>query len=423
MKSIAKKRKPKRKVNAVKIPYNTYAIWISVIFLTAFGLMMIYSASGIQFVNSEKYTSMYLLKKQVRFVLAGFAVCFVCQFINYSVLYKTSKFIYAVGIVSILLLKPFGVSVNGATRWLNIAGIQFQVAELVKICVIIMLAYMVQHYSKYLNKIGLVIRMWMLGGAAAALLLIISNDLSSSIVVLGITFCITFLYTKSEKLHIMIAGSGLAIIGLYVWNLKENLPTAEELETMSFRVARIAAWLDPERYASSHGYQTLQSLYAIGSSNFIGKGLGKSMQKISSIPESQNDMIFSIICEELGIFGAFVLLFLLAYLCYYLCKVIISTKNLFGSVLITGVLVHIALQSFINIAVNINLIPNTGIGLPFISYGGTAIFCQLAEIAMVLSVGRIAKGCKSINLYRILKKDLKRKQAKKRRRVLKKSIS
>ena len=346
----------------------------------------------------------YLLKKQLIFVVLGFVVCFICQFVHYSIFYKLAKVTYVGGIVSVLLLKTsLGVSAKGATRWLNILGIQFQVAELIKICVIIMLAYMVQHYSKYLNKIRLVIRLWLAGGGVAILLLVISNDLSSSLVVLGITFGITFVYTRSEKLHFFFMGGVVIVVGTYLWNLKQNLPSMDELEKMSFRVGRLAAWLDPETYATNQGYQTMQSLYAIGSGGFWGKGLGNSVQKLSAIPEAQNDMIFSIICEELGLIGATTLIGLIIYLCYEMLKVALNTKSLFGSVLVSGVLIHISLQSFINIGVNVNLLPNTGIGLPFISYGGTAVFCQLMEIAIVLSVARVENGCNSINLVKMLR--------------------
>lgn len=395
------------------------SIWSAVILLTSYGLIMIYSASGIQYIASEVhgYDSMYLLKRQLFFVIAGFVICLLCQFINYSILYKFAKLIYFLGIVSIALLRTsLGVSAKGATRWLSIGGIQFQVAELIKISVIIILAYMVQHYSKYLSKLRLLFRMWFVGVGAAILLMEISNDLSSSLVVLGITFGITFIYTRTEKIHLSIIGTIGIGVGIYLWNLKSNLPSVDELANMSFRVGRIAAWLDPGRYASNQGYQTLQALYAIGSGGLFGKGLGNSIQKISAIPEAQNDMIFSIICEELGLIGAAMLIFLIAYLGYKLYEVAINAKNLFGSALVTGVLIHIMLQSFINIGVNVNLIPNTGIGLPFISYGGTAVFCQLFEIAIVLSVGRMAQGFKMIDINRLLKKG-RRDGFKKRKRT------
>lgn len=250
---------------------DIYAIWSSVILLAAFGLIMIYSASGVQYISSEVHgnDSMYLLKRQLLFVILGFVVCLIFQFVNYSILYKIAKVVYVGGIVSILLLRTsLGVSAKGATRWLNVLGIQFQVAELIKISVIIILAYRIQRYSKYLNKLRLTLRMWIVGGGAAILLMIVSNDLSSSLVVLGITFGVTFVYTKSEWLHFVIAGVGLVLVLVYIFKIWNNMPTSEELERVSFRVGRIAAWLDPGRYAETQGYQTSQALYAIGSGAF-----------------------------------------------------------------------------------------------------------------------------------------------------------
>lgn len=385
---------------------DTSSIWVTTIFLVVFGLIMIYSASGMTYIVDENYgnNSMYLFQRQLVFVLLGFWVCSIIQFFDYRMLYPFSKLFFAGGIASIfLLLSPMGVSVNGATRWLSIAGIRFQVAELVKITVIILLAYMIERFSNHLNKVQLILLIWAIAGGVALLLLKISNDLSSSVVVLGITFGTTFVYCKREKLHFNLLITAAMAVALYVWNIWRDLPSADVLKQMSFRVGRIAAWLNPELYASDQGYQTLQALYAIGSGGFWGKGLGNSIQKIDAIPEAQNDMIFSIICEELGVFGVSLLLFLILFLIWNLYKVSISTKNLYGSVIVTGVSLHIAIQTIINVAVNCNVFPNTGIGLPFISYGGTAVFLQLVEIALVLSIGRVAEGKKMINFFTVLK--------------------
>lgn len=402
LKEPTKKMEHGKKKKAKKEDFcaDTYSIWATTILLVMFGLVMVYSATGYRFAGSSlhDYDSMYLLKRQAMFVGIGVVVCLVGQHLHYGLLSK--KYIvlpiYVLGIGSIFLLKTkLGVSANGATRWLNIVGVQFQVAEIVKVCVIIMLAYLLKKNLKRMNTGELIIRMWLAGGIAAVLLLTISNDLSSSLVILAITYGITFVYTRTEKLHYTLAGVALAAVGGYIWYLKNHMPSEFELEQMSFRVGRIAAWLDPERYAINQGYQTMQALYAIGSGGFLGKGLGNSTQKLSAIPEAQNDMIFSIICEELGIMGAAILIMLIVFLCYELFKVAICAEDLFGSALVTGILIHMGFQSFVNIGVNVNALPNTGIGLPFISYGGTAAFCQLAEIAIVLSVGRVALGFKS----------------------------
>ncbi len=269
-----------------------------------------------------------------------------------------------------------------------IGGIRFQVAEIVKLCVIITIAYMIQKYSNKHNRIKLAVYIWALGGVMALLLKVISNDLSSSIVILLITFAMSFIFTRTIPLHLIVAIPTVTAVVAYVVYMWNNLPTEQELEHMSFRVARVAAWLKPENYATDASYQTLQSLYAIGRGGFFGNGLGNSIQKITAIPESQNDMIFSIICEELGLFGAAIMIFLFMYLLWHILRVSYGANNLFGSAIATGILLHIGIQVFMNIAVNVNAMPNTGIPLPFISYGGTAVLCLLVELAIVLSIDR-----------------------------------
>ncbi len=159
-------------------------------------------------------------------------------------------------------------------------------------------------------------------------------------------------------------------------------------DTLGVRGTRILAWLDPEAYASGKGFQTLQALYAIGSGGILGKGLGQSMQKLGFIPEAQNDMIFSIICEELGLFGAISILLMFVLLIWRFMVIANNASDLFGALLVVGVMGHIAIQVILNVAVVTNTIPNTGISLPFISYGGTSVLFLLVEIGIVLSVGK-----------------------------------
>ena len=154
------------------------------------------------------------------------------------------------------------------------------------------------------------------------------------------------------------------------------------------RGARIRAWLDPEAYASGKGYQTLQSLYAIGSGGFFGKGLGQSTQKLGFIPEAQNDMIFSIICEELGLFGGLCIMFLFVLLLWRLMIIANNAPDLYGGLLVVGVMAHMAVQVILNVGVVTNIIPNTGISLPFISYGGSSVMFLLIELGIVFSVSR-----------------------------------
>lgn len=372
---------------------NNYMLWIALIFLCAYGAMMVFSATAYQCGISEKfnYDSFHFVKRQVIFMLGGFVAILLLRFVDYRILKHFAVLLYISGIASIFLLKtPLGVSANGATRWVNLPGIgQFQVSEWVKVCVIIFLAYLIDRNRKYLGSTKLTIYLWIAGAIPTALLFELSNDLSSSVVVMGICFIMSFISTRTEKLHIIVFLAVVAVVAMYVWNIWKHMPTPEELNDMPFRVGRIAAWLDPNRYAASQGHQTLQGLYAIGRGGVFGKGLGGSIQKLGQIPEAENDMIFSVICEELGIIGALVLIYLFGYLIYQIARVMLSAPDLFGGMLSLGVFAHLTLQSIFNICVNLAILPNTGIPLPFISYGGTSVFCLLAcEMAMVFSVER-----------------------------------
>ncbi len=372
---------------------NNYMLWIALIFLCAYGAMMVFSATAYQCGISEKfnYDSFHFVKRQVMFMVGGFVAILVLQFMDYHILKHFAVLLYISGIVSIFLLKtPLGVSANGATRWVNLPGIgQFQVSEWVKVCVIIFLAYLIDRNRKYLSSTKLTLYLWIAGAIPTVLLFELSKDLSSSAVVIGICFTMSFISTRTEKLHVIVILAIVAVVVMYVWNIWKHMPTPEELNEMSFRVGRIAAWLDPDRYAAAQGHQTLQGLYAIGRGGVFGKGLGGSIQKLGQIPEVENDMIFSVICEELGIIGALVLIYLFGYLIYQIARVMLSAPDLFGGMLNLGVFAHLTLQSIFNICVNLAILPNTGIPLPFISYGGTSVFFLLAcEMTMVFSVER-----------------------------------
>lgn len=371
---------------------NNYMMLVVLIFLCAYGAIMVFSATAYQCSMSEEYNydSFFLLKRQGGFMLAGLALMLMVQRFSYRLLKGfLAVVLYLTGIASIFLLKtPLGVNVNGATRWVQLGPLgRFQVSEWVKVCVIIFLAYLIDANKKYLGTKKLTFYLWIAGGVPAILLFKLSNDLSSSAVVLGICFVMTFISTRTETLHVVILLAGIALVALYVWSIWSNMPTPEELKDMPFRDRRIAAWLDPEQYAASQGYQTLQGLYAIGRGGVFGKGLGASIQKLGPMPEAETDMIFSVICEELGIIGGLVLIYLFGYLLYQISRVMMSAPDLFGGMLCLGVFAHLTFQSLFNICVNLAILPNTGLPLPFISYGGTAVFLLLAgEMGMVFSV-------------------------------------
>lgn len=375
--------------NLERIDFN---IWVALIFLCCFGLIMVLSASSFECASSSdfNYDALYYFKRQALFVVLGFAGILVLRHYDYRKLKYFSTAAYVISIFCIfLLLTPLGISVNGAKRWLGRGSVRFQVAEVVKISVILFLASFVTNNSKQLGKIPMTILLWVLGAIPAGLLFVISNDLSSAIIVLGITFGISFVCAKTVRLHIGMLCAVIAAAGLYVLNIWNHLPTPEELEHTSFRIGRIAAWLAPERYSDNQGYQILQALYAVGNGGLLGRNLGNSIQKLYAIPEAHTDMIFSIVCEELGLIGATLLISLFLYLLYQLLRLALSTRELYGSVIVLGIFLHISIQTVINLAVNVNLFPNTGLTLPFISYGGTSVFLLLIEMSIVFSIIQI----------------------------------
>ena len=212
-----------------------------------------------------------------------------------------------------------------------------------------------------------------------------TDNLSTAIIVMGISIIMIFIVHRKTKIFFAAAGGGLAAILVGVKILGMVLTTSK-----SFRMRRVLVWLNPENYASEGGYQIMQALYAIGSGGFFGKGLGNSAQK-TIIPEVQNDMILSIICEELGVFGAILVLTLFGLLLYRLLFIAQNAPDLYGSLIVTGIFAHMALQVFLNVGVVTNLIPTTGITLPFISYGGTAILFLSIEMGIALSVSKQIK--------------------------------
>ena len=209
---------------------------------------------------------------------------------------------------------------------------------------------------------------------------VFTDNLSTAIIIFCITAGLIFVAHPDTRIFVIIAGVVIAVgvIGVIFLNA-----TASVDGSGSFRLRRIMVWLHPEDYADTWGYQTIQALYAIGSGGFFG-----SIQKLGSVPEAQNDMIFSIICEELGIFGGLIVLMLYAYLLYRLFFIAQNAPDMFGSLMVSGIFIHIALQVILNIAVVVNLMPNTGVTLPFISYGGTSVLFLMAEMGLALSVAR-----------------------------------
>ena len=231
-----------------------------------------------------------------------------------------------------------------------------------------------------------IIRVFVLGAVASGGVLFLTDNLSTAIIVMAITCILIFVIHPKTKPFLAVIGVGVAVAAVGIAVLSTAIEKGGEFE--NFRLQRIISWLNPEATMDDGSYQVMQGLYAIGSGGFFGKGLGNSTQKLGVIPEAQNDMILVVICEELGVFGAILILILFGLLLYRLMFIAKNAPDLYGSLIATGIFAHIALQVILNIAVVTGLLPTTGITLPFISYGGTAILFLMAEMGIALGISR-----------------------------------
>ncbi len=368
----------------VKRHHMDYSLFFAVIFLLLFGLIMVYSASSYE--ASLKFNdSAFYLKNQARATALGFIAMLVISRIDYHIWRGPAFLIYLGSLFLVfLVLTPLGVVRNGARRWLDV-GISVQPAEIAKVGVILLFASILSKYGKQLSStLKGVFICSVLAGIPTVMVLTITSNMSSAIIIFGIATVMVFVCSQKTLPFMLIGGALTGGAALIVYMVMNGIIP----ETLSYRTARIRAWLQPEAYASGTGYQTLQSLYSIGAGGIFGKGLGQSTQKLGFVPEAQNDMIFSIICEELGLFGAIAILLMFMILIWRFVMVANNASDQFGAFIVTGVMAHIASQVILNIAVVTNTIPNTGITLPFISYGGTSILFLLYEIGLCLSVSR-----------------------------------
>lgn len=362
-----------------------YSLLFIVLFLLGFGLVMIYSTSSYE-ANLQFGNSTYYLRKQVIATILGLAAMTVVANIPYHFWERFATLGYIGSGVLILMVLVPGIqySANGATRWIRVAGFTLQPAEVAKLGMILFLASLVCRMGRGIRTTKGFFTVLCVPAPICLMIWQITNNLSSAIIVFGIAVLMLFVASPEYKKFIVMGAGGLALGALLVFIISK----AATSDSLGFRGARILAWLDPEAYASGKGFQTLQALYAIGSGGILGKGLGQSMQKLGFLPEAQNDMIFSIICEELGLFGAIAIIIMFLLLIWRFMVIANNAPDLFGALLVVGVLGHIAIQVILNIAVVTNTIPNTGISLPFISYGGSSVMFLLIEIGMVLSVAK-----------------------------------
>ncbi|MGN0353011.1 MAG: FtsW/RodA/SpoVE family cell cycle protein [Roseburia sp.] len=367
---MSRKRQGQKEKREKPIKYFDYSLLFIIIFLLCFGLVMLYSTSS--YSGATKWgDAAYFLKKQMFSTSLGLVFMFVLSRIDYHVWQKLGGLAYLVALGLCTAVIFVGQNYNGSSRWLKVGPITFQPSEFAKLAVILFLAMIIYKTPKQMGKFKSLVKVIALVIPIVAV--VAYNNLSTAIIILGIAVCMLFVASPKYS-HFVWMGITVIVVGV-VFIMAE-----------SYRGDRIKIWLDPT--SSDKGYQTLQGLYAIGSGGLFGKGLGESMQKLGFIPEAQNDMIFSVICEELGLFGAVCVIALFLLLLWRFMIIANNAADLYGALIVVGIMAHLAIQVVLNIAVVTNTIPNTGISLPFISYGGTSILFLLSEMGLALSVSR-----------------------------------
>lgn len=344
------------------------------VLLVVIGVVTVFSASYAR-AYYEMGNSTYYFARQAIFAVVGIAAMLFVSRINYQLWRSASFIILAVALVFLLLVPILGTSVNGARRWIEVAGIRFQPSELAKIAIIMTFSAMISTYRDKMKTF----RYGILPFAVVMIVLcaLVALERHFSCILIMLLLAAAMLFLGGVQLRWFIVG-GIAV-GLFMFIY---------LKTQGYAGSRITAWRDPASDPTDDGYQILQSLYAIGSGGLMGLGLGRSRQKYLYLPEEHNDYIFPIWCEEMGFVGAMVVILLFILLIVRGYYIAMHARDRFGALLAAGISTHFALQTFLNIGVVTNFLPATGISLPFFSYGGTALLMQLFEVGIVLAVSR-----------------------------------
>ncbi len=352
-----------------------------VLLIMGIGLIMMFSASY----ASSLYdygNSLHLFLRQALFAGAGIAIMFVISFMNYQYFRMFSLPLLVITIIFLILVLFIGIEVNGSKRWIDLGITNFQPSEIAKLAVILCFSNMISVYKEKMKtfRYGIMPFIGILGLIGG--LMYFEPHLSGIILIFVVGGCLMFV----GGVHWGWFAGVISVAAPLGWFVMNNMDYARR---------RIEIWRDPFLDPSDKGYQIIQSLYAIGSGGFLGLGLGKSRQKYLYLPEEHNDFVFAIVCEELGYIGALIVLVLFAMLILRGYWIALHARDRFGSLMVTGIMTLLAVQTFLNVAVVTNLIPVTGVSLPFFSYGGSSLIIQMAEMGIVLSVSRQMPAPKS----------------------------
>ena len=353
-----------------------YPFLILVLLLLAVGLVMLYSASSAQSQYDTGYAiSTRYLQKQGVCAIVGLGAMYAFSRIPVGLWHRLAWPMYGASIVLLLLVLAAGQEVNGARRWITIAGIQFQPSEVAKFTMIVLFARLTRRFGPEAKKF----RFGVLGFGTALLGILVPLALEkhlSAILLMGMV-AVVMMYIAGTNPKWLLAGAAAAAVFVIVY-----------IRFMGYAGDRVTAWLHPEADPGDTGYQILQSLYAIGSGGVFGRGFGKSRQKYLYLPFQYNDYIFAICCEELGLLGALAIIALFAAMIFRGYWIALHGADRFSTVLASGLVTLIAVQTLLNLCVVTNLLPSTGIALPFFSYGGTALAVNLGEMGIVLQISR-----------------------------------
>ena len=365
------RRNTLRSGETVDIPFL-----ILLLLLLAVGLVMLYSASYAQSEYDTGYTiSTKYLQKQAVCTGLGLICMAIFSRIPAEFWYRLAWPLYGVSILLLLSVLVIGEEVNGARRWINVAGLQFQPSEIAKFTMILLFAKLTRGFGSRAKEF----RYGVLGFGVALLGILVPLALEkhlSAIMLMGMV-AVGMMYIAGTSPRWLLTGIGAAVLFVLVY-----------VSLMGYAGDRVTAWLHPEEDPGDTGYQILQSLYAIGSGGLFGLGFGKSRQKYLYLPFQYNDYIFAIICEELGLTGALLIICLFAATILRGYWIALRAKDRFSTVLAAGLITLIAVQTVLNLCVVSNLLPSTGIALPFFSYCGTALAVNLGEMGIILSISR-----------------------------------
>lgn len=347
--------------------------------LLAIGLVMLFSASYAycyaQFGDSYRFIS-----RQAIFAVVGLISMFAFSKIDYHYYRKFSVPIYVISVILLIILLALPPMYEGLDykRWLVIGPISFQPSEIAKFAIILLFSHLISSNSKKMGDIKFVAILLCLLALVCGLV-VVETHLSATILILSIGVVLMIVGGLAVKYIIGGVGIGVGAVVIFIVT-----------GLVSYASSRITHWIDPWADPSGKGYQTIQSLLAIGSGGLLGRGIGQSRQKYSWLPEPHNDFIFAVVCEELGLIGALVIILLFCALVWRGFTIAMHAPDKFGALLAVGLTFQVALQAALNIMVVSNTIPNTGISLPFFSYGGTALVILMSEMGIVLSVSRSA---------------------------------